>query len=183
LRPCVAARAAPQPCSSSSSTQAPRARAQALPLPLPLPLQPCAACCTRCPTQERAELCRALLYAVVLAPEPLQPATLAELLQLLEALSARAKAAGGLAGAVLSCGDLAFRGWPACANHRVWRCAVCCVPPPPRRWCAAPAAAAGHQCAARCGGRAVHGPRRGRPQHAPWGHAAAAEGTGAAAAG
>jgi hypothetical protein len=48
--------------------------------------------------QERAELCRALLYAVVLSQEPLKPASLAELLQLLASLVTRVKAAGGCAG-------------------------------------------------------------------------------------
>ncbi|KAF8066245.1 NUP205 [Scenedesmus sp. PABB004] len=48
-------------------------------------------------SQERGELCRALLYAVVLSPTPLTPATLAELLQLLEALAGKVKAAGASA--------------------------------------------------------------------------------------
>lgn len=45
-------------------------------------------------SQERGELARALLYAVVLSPTGLTPATLAELLQLLEAVAAKVKAAG-----------------------------------------------------------------------------------------
>lgn len=45
-------------------------------------------------TQERTELCRALLYAVVLSPTVLTAATVAELLGLLESKAARLKQAG-----------------------------------------------------------------------------------------
>lgn len=55
---------------------------------LPLP-------CDAGAVQERAELCHALLYAVVLSQEPLKPATLAGVLQLLGTLVARVKAEGG----------------------------------------------------------------------------------------
>lgn len=44
--------------------------------------------------QERAELCRALLYAVVLSPNQLQPGTVADILSLLEQLVGKVKAAG-----------------------------------------------------------------------------------------
>lgn len=44
--------------------------------------------------QERAELCRALLYAVVLSPHQLQPGTVVDILSLLEQLVGRVKAAG-----------------------------------------------------------------------------------------
>lgn len=45
-------------------------------------------------TQERTELCRALLYAVVLSPTVLTAATVADLLVLLESKAARVKQAG-----------------------------------------------------------------------------------------
>jgi hypothetical protein len=45
--------------------------------------------------QERGELCRALLYAVVLSPVLLTPSTLAELLALLDSLAAKLKDKGG----------------------------------------------------------------------------------------
>jgi hypothetical protein len=46
--------------------------------------------------QERAELCRALLYAVLLSPNQLKPATVADILCLLEHLVGKVKAAGGV---------------------------------------------------------------------------------------
>jgi hypothetical protein len=45
--------------------------------------------------QERGELCRALLYAVVLSPVLLTPTALAELLGLLDSLAAKLKEKGG----------------------------------------------------------------------------------------
>ena len=45
-------------------------------------------------TQERTELCRALLYAVVLNPTPITAATLADLLSLLESKAAKVRQAG-----------------------------------------------------------------------------------------
>lgn len=50
-------------------------------------------CCAM--PQERTELCRALLYAVVLTPHQLKPATVVDILQLLEQLVGKVKAAGG----------------------------------------------------------------------------------------
>lgn len=44
--------------------------------------------------QERADLCRALLYAVVLSPRQLKPSSLADVLSLLEQLVGQVKAAG-----------------------------------------------------------------------------------------
>lgn len=44
--------------------------------------------------QERTDLCRALLYAVVLSPAPLKPGSLVDILFLLEHLVSKVKAAG-----------------------------------------------------------------------------------------
>ncbi|KAF6258705.1 hypothetical protein COO60DRAFT_1638930 [Scenedesmus sp. NREL 46B-D3] len=60
-------------------------------------------------TQERGELCRALLYAVVLSPVLLSPATLAELLGLLHALAGRLRERGG----------------PAAVPHAQWQQITC----------------------------------------------------------
>lgn len=55
---------------------------------------PAELCPARLCVQERAELCRALLYAVVLSPNQLQPATVVDILGLLEQLVGKVKAAG-----------------------------------------------------------------------------------------
>lgn len=70
----------------------------------------CQAARTWYTTQERGELCRALLYAVVLSPVLLTPATLAELLGLLEGLAGRLKEA---------------KGGPAAVPHAQWQQITC----------------------------------------------------------
>jgi hypothetical protein len=58
--------------------------------------------------QERAELCRSLLYAVVLSPSQLKASSVVDILSLLEQLVGKVKAAGAQAGQLRwSCNNVA----------------------------------------------------------------------------